>query len=175
MGKPASAHFSDQLSTFQDAGHEGHEGNEGHESWRRDDTDRCVPVCGRDHGVEDERCERCRGGTDGCGCGSGEEVRLLQACRHAQHEAEEQAGHEGTQGCQPLHQGAMRFQGQACLEDGALPPDEEAQGDALKRVSTHVVVRSVGLVLAADPQWTRMVLSWLEPWRAVSPGFPMYM
>merc|ERR1712139_111638 len=37
---------------------------------------------------------------------------------------------KAKKGHQPLHQGAVRFQGEACLEDGALPSDEEAQGDA---------------------------------------------
>merc|ERR1712093_543744 len=84
-------------------------------------------------GVEDEGGEGCRGGADGCCCGAGEEVRLLQDCGHAQHEAEEQASHEGTQGRQPLHQGAVCVQGKACFEDSSLPSHEEAQGDALNR------------------------------------------
>merc|ERR1712139_548814 len=62
----------------------------------------------------------------------GEEVWRLQARRHAEHEAEEQASNEGTQGHQPFHQGAVRFQGEACLEDGEVLRNEEAQGDALK-------------------------------------------
>merc|ERR1711904_529449 len=85
-----------------------------------------------DHGIEDERCEERRGYLDGGGRGAGEEVRVLQAWRYAEHEAEEQAGNEGTQGHQPIHQGAVRFQGEACLEDGEVLRDEEAQGDALK-------------------------------------------
>merc|ERR1719284_670907 len=94
--------------------------------------DRRVPVGGRDHRIEDERCEERRGCLDGCGRGAGEEVWVLQARRHAEHEAEEQAGNQGTPGHQPFHQGAMRFQGEACLEDGEVLRDEEAQGDALK-------------------------------------------
>merc|ERR1712118_384150 len=66
-------------------------------------------------GCSDERCR-----------GAGEEVRLLQACGHAEHEAEEQAGNEGAQGHQPLHQGAVRFQGEARLEDCEVLRDEEA-------------------------------------------------
>merc|ERR1712216_288970 len=102
----------------------------------------CVHVSGRDNRHEDEGCEGCYGCTDGCGCGAGEEVRLLQACRHAQHEVEEQAGDQGTQGHQPLHQGALRFQGEACIQDRALPCPEEAQGDALRRVPAHVMERA---------------------------------
>merc|ERR1711985_90608 len=62
----------------------------------------------------------------------GEEVWRLQTWRYAEHEVEEQASNEGTQGHQPLHQGAVRFQGEACLEDCEVLRDEEAQGDALK-------------------------------------------
>merc|ERR1711934_1126056 len=128
-----------------DEGHEGyekgHEGTEGgDEGWWCHDADRCVSVGGRDHGLEDKGREGCRGCIHGRGRGTGEEVWLLQACGYAQHEAEEQAGHKGAQGRQPLHQGAVRFQGEACLENSALPSDEEAQGDALKRVPTHVAV-----------------------------------
>merc|ERR1712023_433586 len=107
---PSVNHGSDE--SYE--GHEGHEGyekgyesDEGDEGWRDDDTDRRVPVGGRDHWAEDERGEGCRGCIDECGCGAGEEVRLLQACWHAEHEAEEQACHEGPQGREPLHQGAV--------------------------------------------------------------------
>merc|ERR1711869_21046 len=62
-----------------------------------------------EHGLEDEGCEGRCGCIHGCGRGAGEEVRLLQACGHAEHEAEEQAGDEGAQGHQPLHQGAVCF------------------------------------------------------------------
>merc|ERR1712187_135724 len=58
----------------------------------------------------------------------GEEDRLLQACRDAQHEAEEEACHACTQGCEPIHQGAMCLQGKAGLEDREGPGYEEAQG-----------------------------------------------
>merc|ERR1711898_21933 len=37
-----------------------------------------------------------------------------------------------AKGHQPLHQGAVRFQGEACIEDCEMLRDEEAQGDALK-------------------------------------------
>merc|ERR1712025_343745 len=67
----------------------------------------------------------------------GEDVGLFQDRWHAQHEAEEQAGHEGTQGHQPLHQGAVRVQGEACFEDSSLPSNEEAQDDALNRARAH--------------------------------------
>merc|ERR1712216_543778 len=58
---------------------------------------------------------------------------------------QEQAGNEGTQGHQPIHQGAMRFQGKACLEDGEVLRYEEAQGDALKCCGVQVMsLLSVG-------------------------------
>merc|ERR1712193_516177 len=65
--------------------------------------------------------------------GAGGEVGLLQDRWHAQHEAEEQACHEGAEGRQPLHQGALCLQGEARLEDSARPAHEEAQGDALSQ------------------------------------------
>merc|ERR1711904_477178 len=70
---------------------------------------------------------------------AGEEVRLLQACRYAEHEAQEQTGNEGTQGHQPLHQGAVCFQGEACIEDSEVLRDEEAQGDALSQRGVRVL------------------------------------
>merc|ERR1711918_173495 len=86
-----------------------------------------------------KRCEECRGRIHGRGRGAGEEVRVLQGRRYAEHEAEEQASNEGTQGRQPIHQGAVRFQGEACLEDGEVLRDEEAQGDALKWCGLRVM------------------------------------
>merc|ERR1712118_332061 len=65
-----------------------------------------------------------------------------------------QAGNEGTQGHQPFHQGALRFQGEACLEDRTLPCPEEAQGDALRRVQAQVMVGRAGFVLAAGRHGT---------------------
>merc|ERR1711937_930803 len=123
-------HGSDESYEGHEEGYEGTQGSD--EGWRCDDTNRRVPVGGRDHRTEDERCEECRGGIHGRGRGAGEEVWVLQGRRYAEHEAEEQACHEGTQGHQPIHQGAVRFQGEACLEDGEVLRDEEAQGDALK-------------------------------------------
>merc|ERR1719379_2250025 len=111
----------------------------GNEGWRCTDANRCVPVGGRDHRIEDERCEECRGCIHGRGRGAGEEVGVLQARRYAEHEVEEQAGNEGTQGHQPIHQRAMRVQGKACLEDGEVLRYEEAQGDALKGCGVQVM------------------------------------
>merc|ERR1711924_167352 len=49
------------------------------------------------------------------------------------------AGHGGAQRRQPLHQGAVRLQGEACLEDSEVLRDEEAQGDALNQQGVRVL------------------------------------
>merc|ERR1711937_478602 len=129
--------FSCSSLSSQHGSDEGTQGSD--EGWRCDDANRRVPVGGRDHRVEDEGREGRRGCIHGCGRGAGEEVRLLQVRGYAEHEVEEQASNEGTQGYQPLHQGAVRLQGEACLEDSEVLRDEEAQGDALKEQGVRVL------------------------------------
>merc|ERR1711865_255773 len=92
----------------------------------------CLLACGREDLAEDEGRQGRRGGAHGrCRCGA-EEERLLQVRGPDEHEAEEQAGDEGSKGRESLHQGALRLQGEAGIEDRARPCDEEAQDDALK-------------------------------------------
>merc|ERR1712087_822966 len=67
-------------------------------------------------------------GDHGCCIRGVEEEWILQARRDAQHEAEEEACHSCPQGCEPVHQGALCLQGEACLEDSEGFRHAEAQG-----------------------------------------------
>merc|ERR1711879_656575 len=110
-------------------------GNEG----CSDDTKCHIQICCRDDWPEDEGCEGRSLGNDGCCVEGVEEVRLFQVGRQAELEVEEEGRNASTEGREPFHQGAMRFQGQACIEDCEGLRHEEAQGshqlrEALRRV-----------------------------------------
>merc|ERR1712007_282299 len=127
-----------------------HEGNESNEGWH--DGNPGIQLCCRDDRLEVEGCEGCDGGPHRARSGGAEEDWLLQTRWRAEHEAEEEASYPCPQGRQPVHQGTLRLQGQACVEDREGPPDEEAQGnDQLSSVACFA-----------------MGSSW--PWWAVSPG-----
>merc|ERR1712203_430539 len=66
---------------------------------------------------------------DGSGSCRVEEERHGQAWRLPEFETEEEASNSSTQGRQPLHQGAMRVQGKAGLQDRACIGHEEVEGD----------------------------------------------
>merc|ERR1712139_692228 len=100
---------------------------------------------GGDNWLEDEGCEGHRGGNHGCCISGVEEDWRLQARWDAQHEAEEEARHTCTQGSEPIHQGAMRLQGKACLEDREGPRHEEAQGGHQLSVWAEAQVRKSAL------------------------------
>merc|ERR1711865_773603 len=139
--------------------HASTKGHEGDEGWQEgNDSDCCLQVGGRGEEFEDERCEGHRCGVPGGCIHGGEEDGLLQACRHAQDEAEGEDGDESAQRYQPLHQGALRLQGEARLEDCEMLCHEEAQGlaelRALLQLSRERVVAEVILM----------------PWWADSPG-----
>merc|ERR1712232_309994 len=87
---------------------EGNEGqsNEGH----NDDTDCDIQIGSRDDRPEDEGCEGCSGGYDGC-CGDiVEEVGLFQVGWQVELEAEEESRDAGPEGREPVHQGAVCLQ-----------------------------------------------------------------
>merc|ERR1712185_596268 len=66
---------------------------------------------------------RCRG------CASAEGMRQIQAWRRTQLEAEEEASDCRSQGSESFHQGAVRLQGEASLQDSQGASNEEVQGD----------------------------------------------
>merc|ERR1712086_521460 len=71
----SSDHCQSYHHAGDEEGHEGYEGHEGDEGWWSDDPDRCVPVGGRDHRLENEGSEGCCGCTDGRRRGAGEEAQ----------------------------------------------------------------------------------------------------
>merc|ERR1712166_1398495 len=52
---------------------------------------------------------------------------------HAQHEVEEEGRQRGKEGHQPIHQGTLRLQGQAGIQDGQVLCNEETQVGAQLR------------------------------------------
>merc|ERR1712066_171989 len=83
----------------------------------------------RDNWLEVEGREGCDGGAHRARRGGAEKEWLLQTRWRVEHEAEEEASDTCAQGCQPVHKGTLRLQGQACVEDSEGLSDEEAQGD----------------------------------------------
>merc|ERR1712070_126168 len=67
-------------------------------------------------------------GTYGSGMRPDQEEWKLQVGWYAQHEAEEEASDPSEEGRQPLHQRALRLQGQASLQNCEGVRNEEAQG-----------------------------------------------
>merc|ERR1711865_1139275 len=59
-----------------------------------------------------------------------QEERFVQVGWHVEHETQEEGCCPCTQGCEPLHQGAVRVQGQASLQDREVLCHEEVEGVA---------------------------------------------
>merc|ERR1719238_290746 len=74
-------------------------------------------------------CQGCRGRYCHGGGRPVEEERLLQACWCVELEAEKETCPSSSKRHQPLHQRAVRFQGEASKQDRASSPHEETQGD----------------------------------------------
>merc|ERR1712217_656642 len=68
------------------------------------------------------------GSHNGCCRSSTEEDGLIQDRGHAQSQVEVKACNTSTEGCEPIHEGAVRLQSQACVEDSEGAPHEEVEG-----------------------------------------------
>merc|ERR1711953_1193653 len=64
-----------------------------------------------------------------CGGGSVEKERFFQVRGSPKPEAQKEARDSCPQGSEPLHEGALCVQSQACEQDGACLANEEVQGD----------------------------------------------
>merc|ERR1712072_866509 len=73
--------------------------------------------------------EGCRDQLHGVGCFGAEEERRFQDWWLLKFEAQEEASTPSSQGSQPVHQGAMRVQGQAGIQDSSRFGHEEIEGD----------------------------------------------
>merc|ERR1711897_100077 len=118
-------------------GNEGDEGNEGGEH-RRHDRDAGLRLRRRDLWPEDERREgRDRGHCHRRGR-SVEEKWFFQARWRVEPETQEETCPTCSQGCEPIHQGAVRVQGEASEQDCQGSPNEEAEGDDQLRCSCGI-------------------------------------
>merc|ERR1712048_1237659 len=119
--------------------HESDEGHEGHEGWWCSLPVWCELCRCRKHWFEAKASEgHCRRSHGHC-CRSVEEEWFFQVRRYVEHEVEEEACNPSTQGCQPVHQGALRLQGQAGFQDSSCLGHEKAQGiHQLRRPGTSV-------------------------------------
>merc|ERR1711861_42131 len=73
--------------------------------------------------------EGCNGGhRSGC-CGRVEKERFFQTRRSAQPEAQEEACDASQEGGKPIHEGTLRVQSQASVQDRQGIANEEVQGD----------------------------------------------
>merc|ERR1711957_442287 len=111
------------------------ESHEGHESRKCLDPNRSVcSRCGESW-PEVEGSESCcrrppRRGGDG-----NKEKRIFQARRGFESEAQEPGGYEGTQGHQPVHQGAVCDQGEAGIQESDGEGDEKTERDGQLKVA----------------------------------------
>merc|ERR1712048_1314167 len=124
---------------------EGHESNESCERKGREghDSNSCVQVSSRVYWSKSEGREGNNGGFDGRGSRSVEKGGLLQDCRCAQLEAEAETGNTRAKGRQPVHERALRLQGQAGIKDCEGTSDEEAQNAGeLMMLSCAILVQS---------------------------------
>merc|ERR1711866_40254 len=71
--------------------------------------------------------ERNGGGNVGRCCSSAEEVWCLQDCRRAQLEAQTETCDASAEGCESIHERALCFQGQACVQDRESASNEEVE------------------------------------------------
>merc|ERR1712216_927878 len=106
-----------------------YEGDEGHEGRRCYDCHSSFWCSCRKVRIEEQGCEGCRHHIHGVGCFRVEEEWLIQVRWLPELEAEEEACHPCSQGCQPFHQGAMRVQSEASLQDCPCFGNEEVEGD----------------------------------------------
>merc|ERR1739845_34190 len=104
----------------------GHEGEEGCDEECRPHDDWRVPGSGGDDWLEDKAGEGPCRGLPGRGGEGVEEGRVLQGWGYDQLEIEEQARHSCAKGRQPVHQGALRLQGEAGVEESEGLCNEEA-------------------------------------------------
>merc|ERR1712039_1093386 len=115
------------VATKGDEGHEGYEGRQSRKGCEAYDGNCCVQVCGGVDRLENEGRERNGGSNVGRCCNSAEEVWRLQDCRRAQLETEAEACDASAKGCKSIHEGALRFQGQACVQDSESTSYEETE------------------------------------------------
>merc|ERR1712187_968447 len=102
-------HEGNESCCYQEGGPQGHDGNSS------------VQLCGLQHRLEVEGREVRRDELHvGCS-GAVEEERVLQVRRCIELEIEEEGRDASSQGRQPLHQGAMRLQGKACIQQSEGP------------------------------------------------------
>merc|ERR1712048_1437613 len=87
-----------------------------------------LPVRGRINWLEIEGRERSRGGLHRRSSRSVEKGWLFQGRRCAQLEAQTETCNTCAQGCQPIHERALRLQSQASIQNREGIPDEKAQG-----------------------------------------------
>merc|ERR1740117_687177 len=102
--------------------------DEGHEGRKCHDPNRIVCSSGGKSGPEVEGSESCHGKPPRrCG-GANEKEWIFQARRRFEHEAQEQAGCEGTQGHPPVHQGAVCDQSEAGIQESDGQSHEKTEG-----------------------------------------------
>merc|ERR1712211_103664 len=99
------------------------ESDEGHDF----DCFQCVQVRRRDCGLETQGSQGCSRGCDGRGIGRIEKARFVQACLHARVEVEEEACNARAQRREPIHQGTLRLQSKARVQDGPRSRNEEVE------------------------------------------------
>merc|ERR1712151_1482001 len=88
-----------------------------------------VQRCGGDDRPEGEGRKGHHGGHRGSCGGSAEEEWFVQDRRRVELEAQEEASDASQEGCEPIHERAMRFQSQASFEDRQGIANEEVEGD----------------------------------------------
>merc|ERR1740127_145029 len=120
----ASSNLCLFISILSHGANESYEGDEGLSHVRIG----CMQLSCRDDWPEGEGRQGRRGGL-GRSRGRGvEEKWNVQACWRVELEVEEEACDASAQRCESFHQGAMRLQSQASVQDSEGVPHEETEG-----------------------------------------------
>merc|ERR1739849_47202 len=96
-------------------------------------------------------------------CRAAEKERFFQACWCIEHEAQEETRSSSSQGCEPLHERAMRLQSEASKQDGPCFADEEVQGDGQLRQAGDSSCSAAVMAAVGGPTRPRLELVYLQP------------
>jgi len=122
-------HFVDCVAVLQQSFYDypGYEGNESQS--RRHDSIWRIQRSSRNGRFEAQAGQRRDGGPDRSCRKAAEVCWLVQVCWRIELEAEEETCKGSKEGREPIHQGALRLQGEASVSDCPSIAHEETQGD----------------------------------------------
>merc|ERR1712093_746806 len=137
--------------------------DESDESERCHDSDAGLRLRRRDMWTKTEGCEGCDRRHRQRRRRPVEKERFLQARWRIEHEAQEETRSSSSQGCEPLHERAVRLQSEASKQDGPGFADEEAQGDDQLRQVGDSICSAAIMAAVGGPTRPRLELVYFQP------------